>query len=188
MKSICLLAVLSFSFVVCKAQQDLLWEQTMLNKYCAKFSLDEPHIPADTDLIAIWKMQEDVDEHNYFVVERYKYDQFVFTYMNRGGSNRTYENGGAFFSKIGNVPSVATDFINVGCYNRETNSMGYFFLKAEVGNRGWDITLSLVADTTLKDITSREALRERFARNLNNPHFYKQPVHFHKKLPLMYCK
>jgi hypothetical protein len=129
-------------------------------------------------------MKEDVNEHNYFVMERYNYFDFVFTYMNRGGSNRTYENVGASFSKIGNAY-----FLNVACYDLETNKPGYFFLKVtDINARGWDITLSLVADTTLKDITSQKALRDRIAKNVNNPAFYKPPVHFHKKLPLMYCK
>ncbi len=186
MKYISLIITFLFTVGICEAQQnDPLPELRIFSKFCSKFSLDEkPNVPADTNLIAIWKMKEDVDEHNYFVMERYNYFEFAFTYMNRAGSNRTYENVGAFFSKIGNAV-----FINVECYDYEAKRPGYFFLKVtDLDSRGWNLTLSLVADSTLKDITSRDALRERLAKNVNNPGFYKEPVHFHKKLPLMYCK
>ena len=50
------------------------------------------------------------------------------------------------------------------------------------------MTVALVADTTLKDLPDRAAVRERITKNLNNPDYYKKPVHFSKILPLMYCK
>jgi len=185
MKCLYLMLIFSFSVVVCKAQQDLLPELRLFNKFCAKYALDgNPNVSADTNLIAIWKMDEDVDKHNYFVLERYDYYNYAFTYINREGSNRTYENVGAFFSKIGNK-----DFINVQFYDPSTGTLGYFFLKVtDRDSQGGNMTLSLVTDTTLKDIASREALRERITKNLNNPDYYGKPVHFHRRLPLMYCK
>ena len=177
---------LLFCSVLCKAQtKDLFPEREIFGKFCAKFALDEkPIVPADTNLIAIWTMKEDVDIHNYFVLERFSPNEYVYTYMNRGGSNRTYENMSAFFSKIGGA-----DFINVVFHDHETDNIGYFFLKVtDLDKRGWNMTLWLVADSTLNNITSREALRERISKNVNNPDYYKKPVHFHKKLPLMFCK
>lgn len=175
-----------FSADFCQAQElDLLPELTYLKKFCAKFPLEEkPNIIVDTTLIAIWKLIEDVDEHNYFVVQRYNMNQYAFTYMNRGGSNRTYENVSAYFSKVGN-----STFLTVPLYDHDTKSVGYFFSKVtDLDSRGWNMTLSLVADTTLKDITSRSSLVDRIEKNINNPNFYKAPVHLKKKLPLMYCK
>ena len=156
-----------------------------ISKVYAKYALDEhPAIMADTNFIAIWKMNEDTDPHNYFVLERFDYYNYVFTYMNREGSNRTYENMGAFFSNIGD-----TRFINVRYFNWETNTGGYFFLKVvHADSRGWDMDLALVADTTLKNITSAKEVRERIEKNVNNPSYFKKPVHFRKILPLMYCK
>lgn len=186
MKYVCLIAALLFSVGVCLAQkEDPFPELSFFSKFCAKFPLDEkPNIRADTNLIAIWKMKEDVDEHNYLVVERYNPHEYVFTYMNRGGSSRTYENFSAYFSKVGNAT-----FLTVLLYDLETKSKGYFFSKVtDLDSGGWDMTLSLVADTTLKDITSGKALRERIEKNVNNPKFFKAPVHLKKKLPLMYCK
>lgn len=186
MKYVYLIASLLFSTSFCQAQEeDLLPEQTYLKKFCAKFQLEEkPNIIADTNLIAIWKLIEDVDEHNYFVVQRYNNHRYAVTYMNRGGSNRTYENFSAYFSKLGNAT-----FLTIPLYDRETETMGYFFSKVtDLDSRGWNMTLSLVADTTLKDITSRSSLIERIEKNVNNPNFYKAPVHLKKKLPLLYCK
>lgn len=186
MKYVYLISSLLFSAGFCQAQEeDLLPERTYFRKFCAKFPLEEkPNIMADTNHIAIWKLIEDVDEHNYFVVQRYNMNQYVFTYMNRGGSNRTYENVSAYFSKVGNAT-----FLTVPLYDHETETVGYFFSKVtDLDSRGWNMTLSLVADTTLKDITSRSSLLERIEKNVNNPNFYKAPVHLKKKLPLLYCK
>jgi hypothetical protein len=187
MKKICLLAVLLLAAGLCKAQRvsDPFPEMRFLSKFCGKYALDEkPAMQADTNLIAIWKMSEDVDSHNYFVLERYNYYEYVSTYMNREGSNRTYENFGLFFSKVGNA-----DFINVALYDHDTKTLGYFFLKVtDLDKRGWNMTLWLVADTTLKELPGREAVRERLAKNVDNPNYYKAPAHFRKILPLMYCK
>jgi hypothetical protein len=180
------IAVALLVTLVCNAQEnDVFPEMRLFSNIYSKYALDEkPMVPADTNLIAIWKMQEDVDNHNYFVVERSIVNAFVFTYMNREGSNRTYENVTAFFSKIGN-----TDFINVGFRELHSNSSGYFFLKVtDMDSRGWHMTLSLVGDTTLRDVASREELRARIAKNMDNPAYFQKPVHFIKKLPLMYCK
>jgi len=182
--------VIAGTIAVCRGQSEKFKKENerdlaTVNKVYAKYALDEKGIMmADTDLIGIWKMKEDEDSHNYFVLERFDYNMFVFTYMNHEGSNRTFENDGAFFSKIG-----TTEFINVGYYNWETNAGGYFFLKVlERDKRGFGMTVALVADTTLKDLPDRAAVRERITKNLNNPDYYKKPVHFSKILPLMYCK
>lgn len=44
------------------------------------------------------------------------------------------------------------------------------------------------ADTTLKYLPDAAAVRAQITKNLNNPAYFKAPVHFHKILPLMYCK
>lgn len=186
MRRIYLLFVLLFSGTYCVAQaENPFKEYEYFQQYTGLFALDEhPSVLADTNLIAIWKVEEEEDKHNYFVVERGSINEYVFTYMNRGGTNRTYENFTAFMSKIGNVL-----FLNVGLYNYDTRKPEFFYLKVtDIDNSGWRATLSLVTDTTLKKLTSREAVRERIAQNLNNPKFYRQSVHFDKILPLLYCK
>ena len=175
---------------VCKAQKGKNAQEddrdvATISKVYAKYALDEkPAIAADTDLIGIWKMKEDEDSHNYFVIEREEPNTYVFTYMNHEGANRTFENFDAFFSKIGN-----TEFVNAHYQDWRTGVTGHFFLKViERSENGFHLTLALVADTTLKDLPNAAAVRARIAKNLDNPDYYKKPVHFHKILPLMYCK
>jgi len=183
----CIIAFLIAGYTSAAQPRDLFPEYKLFNKYTAKFGLDDvPNIPADTDMIAIWNMEEDVDRHNYFVVERYDRCNFVFTYMNREGQNRTYEHVTMYFSKIAN-----TDFLNVLYYDHENEQQLAFFLKVtDMDKRRWRMNLSLVTDTTLMNLPNPQALRERIAQNLNNPTYFQKPVHFHKKLPLMYwyCK
>ena len=157
---------------------------TNIAKVYSKYALDDqPRVPVDTNLIGIWKMQEDSDPHNYFVIEKYNDVQYVFTYMNREGSNRVYENMGAFSSNVN-----GTEFINATYLNWKGKS-GYFLLKViDKDKRGFDMTLAMVADTTLKDIGSSTELRDRISKNINNPAYFKKPVHFRKILPLMYCR
>jgi hypothetical protein len=185
MRYIYCLILLFISSLSSAQNSDLFPEVKLFSKVYAKFALDDkPSLLADTNLIAIWKMNEDPDMHNFFVMERYAPNQFVFTYMNRGGSNRTYENVGAFFSEV-----AGFKFLNVRYRNHSTDEMGYFFLKVtDLDSRGWDMTLSLVKDSTLKNITSQKALRERIYQNVNNPEYFGNPIHLEKKLPLMYCK
>lgn len=186
MKRIYMIVALFCSVVSANAQtEDFFKEATRLSKYCAKFTLDEqPKILADTNLIAIWKVQEDEDKHNYFVIERSEPNEYVFTYMDRGGSNRTYENFHAFVSRVGNE-----SYINVPIYDFETNTELYCFAKVTaMDKRGWHFTLNLVTDTTMKNIPNREALRKHIEKNQSNPGFFGKPTHFEKKLPLMYCK
>lgn len=177
------------TMTICKAQKKFEEENqrdlATVGKVYAKYALDEkPAIAADTDLIGIWKMKEDEDSHNYFVLERYDYNSYVFTYMNHEGANRTFENMPAFFSKIGNA-----EFINVTYHNWDARTGGYFFLKViERDKRGFEMTVALVADETLKDLADGAAVRARIKKNLDNPDYYKKPVHFRKILPLLYCK
>jgi hypothetical protein len=172
--------------------QDKKWEDenkrdlATLSKVYAKYALDaKANIAIYPDLIGIWKMKEDEDSHNYFVIEHDENNHYIFTYMNHEGANRTFENDGAFFSKIGN-----TEFINVHYSNWWNDERGYFFLKViERSPNGFEMTVALVADTTLKDLPDEAAVRARIKKHLNDLHYFKKPVHFRKILPLMYyCK
>jgi len=186
MKRTYLAAICLLLATTCKAQGNKPFpELKLFDNFYGKMALDEHGtLPADTNLIAIWKMKEDADPHNYFVVERRDYNDFVATYMNRSGSNRTYENFTAFFSKVGNI-----DVINVIFRDYDAHIEGYFFLKViSIEKGGWGMTLALVDDPELKNIADRSALRDRMAKDISNPKYCKNPVHFRKILPLMYCK
>ncbi|MEI8279536.1 MAG: hypothetical protein WCG87_07205 [Bacteroidota bacterium] len=153
----------------------------------SKYPIDKPSIKVDTNLIGLWKMDEDTNVHDFFVLEKYDEHNYAFTYMNHEGSNRVFENVQAFFSDVNN-----TRFLNVH-YNPgmdETyDGRGYFFMKVvEMDPQGWSMTLSKYSDTTLKLITDPQQVREHIAKNINNHMYFNKPVHFHKILPLMYCK
>ena len=184
-------AFLVCNVIVCKAQLEKFAKENerdlaTLSKVYAKYALDDKaNIAIYTNMMGIWKMQEDEDPHNYFVIEHDENNHYICTYMNHEGSNRTFENGGAFFSKIGN-----TEFINVGYSNWWNDDHGYNFLKViERNPNGFEMTLALVADTTLKNLPDMAAVRARITKNMDNPDYFKKPVHFRKILPLMYyCK
>jgi len=64
-------------------------------KYLCQHDLDEhPSLESDPHMQGIWKLREDTDRHNYFVVERDGAYRFNITYMNRGGDNRGPQQGG----------------------------------------------------------------------------------------------
>ena len=176
-----LLAVATLTLISWNEENDL----KVISKVYAKYALDKTSsVIADTNLIGIWKMDADTDPHNYFVLERSDYYNYVFTYMNKEGSNRTYENIGAFFSDVN-----GTKFLNLSYYDWNTHEGGYFFLKVtDIDKRGFHLTAELVADTTLHSINSAAEVRERIAKNIDNPNYFKKKVHFRKILPLMYCK
>jgi hypothetical protein len=184
MKHLFFVIVLLGLFEVCSAQ-DLFSEQKLFSNTYSKFAIDKkPLLTADTNLIGIWKMKEDTDPHNYFVVERRDNNTLMFTYMNRGGTNRTYEHVSVFSSKID-----GNEFMNVSYWDPEHDIQGFFFLKvSERDKDGWHMTLSLVDDATLKNLTSNNAVKEQIQKNSHNALYYKKEVHLRKLLPLKFCK
>ena len=69
-------------------------------------------------------------------------------------------------------------------YARETYSVadeesGYFFVHI-INISHNSMTTAVVADTTLKYLTSAKEVRNRIEKNLNNPGFYSDTLHFYK--------
>ena len=157
-------------------------------KSVSKYAIDDqPHVKIDTNLIGIWKMQEDTDVHNYFVIERYDDYSYAVTYMNKGGSNRRYENFGMFMSNVGK-----SQFFNMSYVEWDASGpsyKGYFFLKVQtISEGGWNMELAMVSDPTLREVTTKEELRRRILTKAQDPAFYDKTLHFKKILPLMYCR
>ncbi len=153
-------------------------------KNVAPYAIDEkPKIAVNKDLVGIWKMKEDTDVHNFFVIERKSDNSYALTYMNKGSSNRRFENCNGFFSKV-----ETSLFLNVGYFETQHMFEGFFFLKVEyLDPKGWDMTLRMVNDTTMRTLPNSKSVRDLMAKNINNPSFFYKPLHFHKILPLMYC-
>ncbi len=131
----------------------------------------------DDHLQGIWKLREDTDKNNYFILEKQDDYTYSITYMDHGGDNRGLEHGRAFFSEIG-----GTKFLNVTNWNSH-NVPGYIFLKIKEisAPRSWDMTACLVTDTTLDKFAGNAELQALVEKNLNNPAFYGQDLHFRKK-------
>lgn len=146
-------------------------------------------VRVDTNLIGIWKMQEDTDVHNFFVIERYNDYTYAASYMNEGGDNRIYENWRVFMSEVNGVKFLNVPYDNFDWEKGESREKGWFFMKVtDIDKGGFNITLSPVTDSTLSRLTSSKEVHDRIATNLNNPAYFGKPVHFRKRLPLMYCK
>ena len=172
------------SFTSRGQDEDFAGEANSVKPGFARFPMDDlEHINIHTEgnLVGIWKMEEDSDPHNYFVLEKKNADVYALTYMARGGSNRTYENFGMFFSQVGDVT-----YIN--CMNPTIRGERGWFIMKVIDYDEWHITAAMVNDPTLKDLPNSAAVRERIAADLKDTTKIMKPVHFHKILPLMYCK
>ena len=146
----------------------------------SRFSIDEkPNVRIDDHMQGVWKMREDTDKHNYFIVEKDGDYEYCMTYMNRSGDNRGLEHGGGFFSMINNVK-----FLTMPSGNND----GWLILKIKDVTRGsWDVTLNLITDPRLRSVKSRAELRELIEKNLNNPAFYSKDLHLRKKFEFNSC-
>lgn len=141
----------------------------------SKYPIDDPaRIKIDNTLLGKWVMKEDTLKTNYFLITKKDDFRYNITYMNKGGTNRQYENFEAFISKINNVR-----FLNVQYYFGDTK--GYFFLKLiDVSESGDDVTTATVIDSTMMDIPKPAEVRARVTRNVNNPAFFADTAHFFK--------
>jgi len=131
----------------------------------------------DSRIIGNWKFIEDTDKRNFYEVRKAHIDTggFHVKFWDRGGTNPTYE-ANMYFSKIG-----GSLFINVPYWEGHFNNQGYFFLRVlEVNADFTKMTTATLYDTTLRSLGSSTEVRERIAKNLNNPAYYYDTAHFYK--------
>lgn len=146
-------------------------------KSVANYPIDDPLAAnADDRLIGKWKFREDTNKLNFYTIRKsetpYKYHA---QFWNRSGTNPTYE-GSVYFSKIDN-----SLFLNIPCWEEEEEKMTYFFLKILAVNADYSqLTTATVFDTTMSTLKSKAEVRERIMKNLDNPEFYSDTVHFYK--------
>ena len=128
----------------------------------------------DKPLEGIWKLKEDTNSHNYFVLQRDEKEKiFVTTYMDHGGDNRGIEHGTLYFLDLNGTQYMAST-------NWDWQQSGWVFLKvSQVGK--FDITAQLVVDTNIYKMKSSEELRAHFVKNANNPAFVGDTLHFRKR-------
>ncbi len=145
-------------------------------KNVCKYSIDEkPVVRINDHLQGIWKLAEDSDVHNYFIIEKDGDFAYSITYMNKSGNNRAIEHEPCSWSEIGNVK-----FISMPSW--DDDYPGYVLMKIdEIGVTSWDITASMVTNPSIQKVTSREDLRMLLLQNVNNPAFYGKKLHLRKK-------
>jgi len=141
----------------------------------SKYPIDDPaRVRIDNTLLGKWVMKEDTLKTNYFLVTKKDDFKYNITYMNKGGTNRRYENFEAFISKVGSAR-----FLNIQYYHESVQ--GYFFVKlVDINEDGDEVTTAEVADSTMMEITKPAEVRARMARNVNNPDFFADTAHFFK--------
>ncbi|HRO42946.1 MAG TPA: hypothetical protein PL009_08935 [Flavipsychrobacter sp.] len=123
----------------------------------------------DNDLVGIWKMQEDTDKHNYFVVE--KSDEFTFslTYMNKSGNNRGLEHFTSPYFVVNNEKFIQVKGLN--------------YLVRLLTAEKFRIVAAIVDDDKVFKLSDSD-LKTHLASNLQNPSFYRDTVHFRKLFTL----
>ncbi len=111
--------------------------------------------------------------------------EYAITRMDGNGRGAHYQQWGSFLSKVGDAT-----FFNImynhtpdehGEYISEKKEEGYFFLRLIRVNKAGDTMITaVVADTAMRSMKSSKAVRNRIAKNLNNPAFYSDTLHFYK--------
>ena len=147
-------------------------------KSVARYPIDDPSTAnLDDRILGRWKFEEDTNKNNFYEVIRrqpYAMDRYHVKLWDRGGTNPTYE-ANMHFSKIGDAR-----FINVPYFEKGFTHMGFFFLKIlEVNADFTKMTTATVHDTTLWEL-NQAGVKQRITRNVNNPSYYYDTVHFYK--------
>ena len=175
-------------------------------KSYSKYTIDsKPSIKIDTGLLGIWKAVEDTDKANFILIQNlddaeYKIEEkwrkknksyetrdydYYLTYMHQHGSHPHYRQFTAFLSTVNkskflNVAYYYTPYVKGHPINNQSEE-GYFFVRLVHLSRKYDtLVTAIVADTTLKYLKSSAEVRERITKNVNNPAFYSDTLHFYK--------
>ena len=128
------------------------------------------------------------------VAYRESYDNFLekkdhyyyITRMNAHGQKPHYKQWSVFVSKVNNVTFLNIPYRFVperdGHYlPGQTTRQGYFFVRLININPAYDtITTAIVSDTTLIHLASPKDVRNHITKNINNPAFYSDTLHFYK--------
>jgi hypothetical protein len=143
---------------------------------------EKPSVLIDNRMLGIWKMNEDTNYHNYFVVEKRNDFEYALTYMNRGGDNKTYERFTLYPSVVNGIT-----FLNVLYeidWEERKKPNGFVLLKV-VNFDGPSFTAAVCSDPSLKNLTRSQDVRERVSKNINNAVYYKDTIHLDKRLSFL---
>lgn len=167
-------------------------------------------IKTDTNLFGIWKAVEDKNKESFILIEGYaemskgekeivEGEPYIlrnntYYYLTRWEDSRRrhrLNHFPAFESIVSGVSFLNVfyfrEFMPGGTdkegkplvYPERKYEQGYFFVRLTRRSPDTIIT-STVADTTLKYLASSQQVRSRIMKNINNPHFYRDTLHFYK--------
>lgn len=116
--------------------------------------------------------------------DKNKYE-YYFTRMASNGINPLYENWPVFISEVMGMRFLNIQYRNLvienGRWQRDKDEEGYFFVRLIRMNKSKDtLTTCIVADKSMKLLPNSETVRERITKNLKNPKFYSDTLHFYK--------
>jgi hypothetical protein len=152
-------------------------------KSTATYPIDEPMAATmNNGILGKWKIEEDTDKRNYYLVEpglhERAVDRYHIKFYNRGGTNRTYESE-LYYSLVKGQPFINIKYAEWG--GDAFKNEGFFFLKVLEVNKDYSkLTLAMVADTTMGALKNSAEVKKRITTNLNNPKFYTDTVHLFK--------
>lgn len=140
----------------------------------SKYPIDDaPVIKTDARLIGKWKEKEKKGQSDLYTLTKKSDTRYLVTVKEHDDNKRTLKYD-AFLSDVNNV-----QFLNVLYKDDSVN--GYLFLRIlNINAAGNTVIAAAVSDSTMKDLRSSAAVRERIKENLNNPVFYSDTVHFIK--------
>lgn len=158
-------------------------------KPTSKFCIDkQPKVNVDTTLLGIWKLAEDGNKKDYFLVQEYKdvfkdtlphprrepeyagrHQLYFVTRFDNNGTNPHFQSWPAFLSDIkGNI------FINIG-----DNDDGSLFTRI-LSRKKDTLTIAIVADKMLHELNSCDEVQQRFEKQYTKSSFYNDTLHLYK--------
>ncbi len=148
----------------------------------AQFPINEPATDTfNKGFVGKWKFEEDSNKNNYYQIEwglPYSTDAYHAKFWDRGGKNRTIEMN-IHFTKIGDAIFISIPYLESNEYLMYKEK-GYFFLKVIDINKDFTkMTTATVHDSTMWELNAT-GIRQRIIRNLDNPAYYFDTVHFYK--------
>jgi hypothetical protein len=155
-------------------------DETPIKFLCHHYLDEYPSLESDPHMQGIWKLKEDTDQHNYFIVERDGAYRFNITYMNRSGDNRGLEHAQMHFSEVNGVTFLNAPYSS---FFAEPSFSGNVLLRLDSVSkpRSWNVVFTLVTDSNLYKMKDSHQLREYVSQNMKKPGFYGKQLHFRKK-------
>jgi hypothetical protein len=148
-------------------------------KTVSTYPIQAPYLAVTDDgFCGKWKIEEDTSKAFTCIVTKAADKKYHIQVWEGKNQNPNYE-ANAFFTKIGNVT-----FLNVPCRESIEAPAGYLFMRVLYANADFSkMTTCTVNDTTMRALKNTSSVRDLIVKNMDNPKFYYDTVHFYKLIP-----